>query len=104
MDYSTADYQRKKRYFCKGFFVNVYKIFITIQCFTKTEEFTKAFILNVHIHDKIDNSKRAEFSDNNGMNMMSLSSEKIKENNEIHSEYFNRTRHMHCVNEVNIFF
>jgi hypothetical protein len=76
----------------------------------RKEEFSKSFILNVHLHDKIVQKNKiindemsmisdaASESNNNNNN-----NNKQTINNEFHAEYFNRTRYMHCTNEVKDF-
>lgn len=67
----------------------------------RKEEFSKSFILNVHLHDKIVQKNKII---NDEMSMISdAASESNNNNNEFHAEYFNRTRYIHCTNEVKDF-
>jgi hypothetical protein len=56
------------------------QLWITAQTLIKgrKEEFTKPFTLNVHLYDF----------------------EQQETNDKLHLEYFNRTRNLHCLNEV----
>lgn len=59
------------------------QLWITAQTLIKgrREEFTKPFVLNLHLYD-------------------SEQQQQPQSNDKLHLEYFNKTRHLHCHNEV----
>ena len=54
----------------------------------RKEDFSHPFVLNVHLHDSNDGDTTKK--DDTDFKMKSR----------FHSEYFNRTRYLHCSNEV----
>lgn len=56
----------------------------------RKEEFTKKFLLSVHLHSSTSSSNPTALAD----------AAAAPNNDQLHSEYHNRTRFLHCINEV----
>lgn len=72
----------------------------------RKEDFSKSFILNIHLYEKNDGHNNKIPDARFDMNMMSPESyasnkeEQSVTRSLFHAEYFNRTRYMHCFNEI----
>lgn len=76
----------------------------------RKEDFSQPFVLNIHMHENIEsrnNNNKKKSNARFDMNMMSPSSLTSNEEDKqpvikslFHADYFNRTRYLHCSNEI----